>query len=173
MIDPELKYCPKCRDEYRAEIVACAACATILLTGAELLARQRAGQEKRATRKGELREDDELVSVRRGPLPEMRAYEQVLKREGIGTMLAGDEKACGKNCCPSNFDLLVRREEAPEAVQLIAAEIRRTAPLDGPGGGNSHHDAVFHDEAAETICPACGHSFPPASECPDCGLCFG
>jgi len=107
---------------------------------------------------------------RRGPLAELRAYEQVLKREGIATILAGEDKSCGKNCCPSNFDLLVRREEAPEAVQLIAAEIRRTAPLDGPGG--SHHDAVFHDEAAEAVCPACGHKFPPAPECPDCGLCF-
>lgn len=171
MIDPQHKYCPKCKDEYRAEIVTCATCEVTLLTGAELLARQREGLEKRAVRKGELREDDELVSVRRGPLAEMRAYEQVLKREGIGTMLAGDDKSCSKSCCPSNFDLLVRREEAPEAVQLIAVEIRRTAPLDAPGG--SHHDAVFHDEAAETVCPACGHSFPPAPECPDCGLCFG
>jgi len=171
MIDPELKYCPKCKDEYRAEIVACAACEATLLSGAELLARQRTGLEKRVTRKGELREDDELVSARRGPLAEMRAYEQVLQREGIATMLAGDDKSCGKNCCPANFDLLVRREEAAEAVQLIAVEIRRTAPLDGPAG--SHHDAVFHDEAAETTCPACGHCFPPAPECPDCGLCFG
>ncbi len=26
IIDPELKYCPQCRDEYRAEIVWCPAC---------------------------------------------------------------------------------------------------------------------------------------------------
>lgn len=171
MIDPQHKYCPKCQDEYRAEMVTCAACEVTLLTGAELLARQRAGLEKQTARKGKLRDDDELVSARRGPLAEMRAYEQVLQRQGIGTMLAGEDKSCGKGCCPSNFDLLVRREEADEAVQLIAAEIRRTAPLDGPGG--THHDAVFHDEAVETTCPACGHRFPPAAECPDCGLCFG
>jgi hypothetical protein len=171
MIEPELKYCPKCQDEYRAEIVACAHCDVALLTGAEILARQQAGLEKRANRKGALREDDQLVSVRRGPLAEMRAYEQLLQRQEIGTLLAGDQKTCGKNCCPSNFDLLVRHEEAAEAVQLIAVEIRRTAPVDGPGG--RHHDAVFHDEAAETVCPACGHRFPPAPECPDCGLCFG
>lgn len=171
MIDPQLKYCPSCNDEYRAEIIVCAVCETPLLTGSELLERQRAGMAKRGARKGVLREDDELVSVRRGVLAEMRAYEQVLQREGIATMLAGDNKSCGKGCCPSNFDLLVRREEAAEAVQLIAEEIRRTAPHDGPGG--LHHDAVFHDEAAETTCPACGHKFPPAPECPDCGLCFG
>lgn len=171
LIDPQLKYCPKCNDEYRAEILACAVCDSPLLSGVELLDMQRVGQDKRTARKGALGEEDELVSARRGPLAEMRAYEQVLQREGIATMLAGEEKSCGKNCCPSSFDLLVRREEAAEAVQLIAAEIRRTAPLDGPGG--SHHDAVFHDEAAETTCPACGHKFPPTPECPDCGLCFG
>jgi hypothetical protein len=170
MIDPELKYCPKCKDEYRSEIVICGVCEAPLLTGAEILARQRAGAEKRAARKGELCESDDLVSVRRGPLGEMRTYEQLLGAEGIAVMLAGDDKSCGKGCCPSNFDLLVRREEGAEALQLIEAEIRRTARIDTDSA--DHHGAVFHDQAAETVCPACGHKFSPASACPDCGLCF-
>ena len=170
MIDPQLKYCPKCKDEYRAEIVFCGVCEATLLTGAEILARQRAGEEKRATRKGDLSESDELVSVRRGPLGEMRAYEQLLKVEGIAVMLAGDEHSCGKGCCPSKFDLVVRQEEAAEALHLIEAEIRRTSRIDTESA--DHHDAVFHDEAAETVCPACGYRFQPAPECPECGLCF-
>jgi uncharacterized Zn ribbon protein len=170
MIDPELKYCPKCKDEYRAEIIVCAACEATLLTGLEMLARQREGEGKRSSRKGSLTETDDLVAVRRGPLGELRAYEQLLKAEGIATLMAGDEKSCGKGCCAGNFDLVVRREDAAEAVKLIEAEIRRTAQIDI--GSACHHDAVFHDEAVETTCPACGHKFPPSPECPDCGLCF-
>jgi len=170
MFDPELKYCPKCNDEYRSEIFACAVCEATLLTGIEMLARQRAGEEKRASRKGELSETDEMVAVRRGPLGEIRTYEQLLKVEGIATLVVGDEHACGKGCCPSNFDLVVRREEGPEALKLIEAEIRRTSRIDTESA--DHHDAIFNSEAAETVCPACGHKFPPAPECPDCGLCF-
>jgi hypothetical protein len=170
MIDPELKYCPKCKDEFRAEITVCAVCDANLLTGIEMLARQREGEGKRSSRKGRLSDTDDLVAVRRGPLGELRTYEQLLEAEGIATMMAGDEHSCGKGCCAGNFDLVVRREEAAEAEQLIEAEIRRTSRIDTESA--DHHDAVFNSEAAETVCPACGHKFPPAPECPDCGLCF-
>lgn len=34
--------------------------------------------------------------------------------------------------------------------------------------------AVVDFDAAETQCPACGHTFAPrgVTACPDCGLCF-
>ena len=131
MIDPELKYCPKCKDEYRAEIVACGVCGAALLSGAELLDRQRLGAEKRATRKGELSEADDLVGVRRGPLGEMRIYEQLLKAEGIASLLAGDDRSCGKGCCPSNFDLVVRRER----LSGMAGRLSGIGPLGTLGRG--------------------------------------
>lgn len=171
MFETDLNYCPKCQDEYRADIKICPACACDLLPGNEMIARAEKQQQKMADRQGELRPDDELVKVKHGPLAEMKVYEELLNRERIHTVLAGDESSCGKGCCGGNFDLVVRREEAHDAVQIIEAEIRRTAVLDSPvaQGGNG---AVFDPLAADNTCPACGHQFSGGMECPDCGLCF-
>lgn len=170
MFEPELKYCPRCSDEYRADIAKCHACGDDLLPGSEMIARAQGLREKQLVRLGELHADDELVAVRRGPLAEMRAYEELLNRERICTVLAGDESSCGKGCCAANFDLLVRLEEARDAVRIIEAEIRRTAVIEaaGPGPG----DSVFDPLATGNTCPACGHRFSGGMECPDCGLCF-
>ena len=37
-IESDLKYCPRCGDEYRAEIATCAACRCDLLSGRQVLA---------------------------------------------------------------------------------------------------------------------------------------
>ena len=141
MFESDLNYCPQCQDEYRADIEKCPVCACDLLAGNEMIARAEKQQQKMAGRLGELSPDDELVVVRRGPLAEMKVYEELLNRDRICTVLAGDESSCGKGCCGGNFDLVVRREEAHDAVQIIEAEIRRTAVLDSSvaQGGN---DAV-------------------------------
>lgn len=170
MFEERYKYCPSCLDEYRPEINVCAACQAELVTGEEMLARQQEEKARERGRAGELHGDDDLVSVRRGPLAEMKAYEKLLKSAQIGTLLAGDESSCGKGCCPGNFDLLVRREEARDALLIIEAEIKRTAVLDHEGGEGG--DSVFDPLAAENTCPACGHCFSGGTECPDCGLCF-
>ncbi|MDA8164207.1 MAG: hypothetical protein M0017_04145 [Desulfobacteraceae bacterium] len=171
MIDPELKYCPRCRDEYRAEIARCAACGIDLLTGAELLARERGRQEKLAARKGEITIFDKVVTIEKGPLPDMDHLAKLMAAERIATRLAGDEKSCGKSCCSSTFSLQVREEDAADAMRILAAEHRRTTACE-------HHpdyaDAVFDPAAGKTTCPACGFSFPTTTTtCPDCGLCFG
>jgi hypothetical protein len=170
LFDHELKYCPECNDEYRADIEKCHVCQCKLLTGGEMIVRHQEQLDRKSVRLGALHADDELVGVRRGPLAEMKEYEGLLNREGICTVLAGDDSSCGKGCCAANFDLLVRREEAYDATQIIAAEIRRTAVIDAvePGADES----VFDPLAARNTCPACGHCFSGGTECPDCGLCF-
>jgi hypothetical protein len=171
MIDPELKYCPKCHDEYRAEIDRCAACGIPLLAGADMLNVEKGRQEKLAARKGEITPADQVVVIERGSLHDLRHLEELLAAERIGTRLVGDDRSCGKNCCPSTFDLQVRQEDAADALRILAAEHQRTTAFD------HHHDyadAVFNPDAAEATCPACGISFSTATtECPDCGLCFG
>ncbi|MEN8134211.1 MAG: hypothetical protein ABFS18_01575 [Thermodesulfobacteriota bacterium] len=174
MFEQDLNYCPQCQDEYRADIEKCPVCACDLLPGSEMIARKEKQQQKMADRSGELSPDDDLVAVKRGPLAEMRAYEELLSGERICTVLAGDESSCGKGCCGGGtFDLLVRREEAHDAVLIIEAEIRRTAVIDSVAhDGAAAGDSVFDPLAPGNTCPACGHQFSGGMECPDCGLCF-
>ncbi|MBU0482325.1 MAG: hypothetical protein KKG47_14630 [Proteobacteria bacterium] len=169
MYEHDLKYCPDCNDEYRAEIEKCGMCGGPLFTGLEMEARSAARKKRMAGPVAELSIDEELVVIRRGKLAEIKVFEKLLAEQHIGTLLAGDENSCGKGCCGGNFDLVVRREDAEEASHLIDEEIR----CDAIGAdGNSHGDAVFNPEVAESTCPACGHVFKTAPECPDCGLCF-
>jgi len=172
MIDPELKYCPHCRDEYRPDISLCGVCGMELITGTQFLAMHESSEGKRAARKGEITAADELVNIQGGPLSDMRHLEELLNGERIGTMLVGDERNCGKNCCPSSFFLQVRREDAPDAFAIIQAEHQRQTALNDHG--DKVGDGVFNADAGQATCPACGFSFQTSTNsCPDCGLCFG
>lgn len=172
MIDPDLKYCPKCDDEYRADIENCAVCEIALITGRDKIAMQEAQQQQLAQRKGELSPDEDIVTIHSAPMQDMRHIEELLAAENIGTLVVGDEKSCGKGCCPSNYYLQVRREEAQDAFQIIQAEQQRVTALHHHD--TTHVDNVFNADASEATCPACGHTFSTTSTtCPDCGLCFG
>ena len=172
MFEQDLNYCPQCQDEYRADIEICPVCECNLLTGSEMIAREEKQQQRMADRSGKLTPDDDLVAVKRGPLAEMKVYEELLNRERICTVLAGDESSCGKGCCGGTFDLVVRREDGQDALQIIEAEIRRTAVIDSDSGEHGTGDSVFDPLASDNTCPACGHQFSGGMECPDCGLCF-
>lgn len=172
MVEPDLKYCPQCNDEYRAEIEKCAACGIELITGRQKMEMEEVLRKKLESRTAELSPDDDLVTLRRGPLSEMRRLAMLLNDEKIGTLLAGDEKTCSQSCCPTVYDLLVKREDGMEAFNIIEEEHKRTTGLTY----HEHPDAdiVFNPEAGEACCPACGHRFPTTgTTCPDCGLNFG
>jgi len=178
MVEPDLKYCPQCGDEYRAEIERCAACGIDLITGRQKIEMEEARRKKLASRVSELNPDDDLVRIRRGPLRDMRHFAGLLNNERIGTLLQGDLKTCGKDrfgntlATPTTYDLLVRQDDVMEAMNIIEAEHRRTTAL----AQHEHHnaDAIFNPAAEEACCPACGHCFPTTEKaCPDCGLTFG
>jgi hypothetical protein len=173
MVELDLKYCPKCNDEYRAEIEKCASCGVILITGAEKIAQDEERKKKFANRVTELSPDDDLVGLQRGPLSEMRHLEALLDREHIATLLLGDDKSCGQSCCPTVYTLLVRREDAQEAFDIMAEEHKKATGLDYHD--NSAADNIFNPEAGVACCPACGHTFSTTAgtTCPDCGLNFG
>jgi ribosomal protein L37E len=172
MIDPDLKYCPECNDEYRAEIEKCAACGIDLITGLQKIEMEEERQKRLEGRKTELSPDDDLVAIRRGPLADMRHLSDLLKGENIGTLLAGDDNSCSKSCCPSVYDLLVKREDGMDALHIVEDEHKRVTGL--AQHENANGDTVFNPHENEAQCPACGHSFPTTkTTCPDCGLSFG
>ena len=177
MVEPDLKYCSQCKDEYRAEIERCAACGIDLITGQQIIDMEETRKKELENRVSDLNPDDDLVTIRRGPLPEMQHLSNQLDDQRIGTLLVGDVNTCGKDRfgntlgTPTAYDLLVRREETMEALHILEEEHRRTTRLEEYE--HSKADSGFNPAAAEACCPACGHSFPTTeTTCPDCGLSF-
>ena len=172
MIEPDLKYCPECGDEYRAEIEKCAACGLELITGLQKMEIEEARRRKLASRTAELSPDDDLVVIHRGPLKDIRRLAELLEMERIGSLISGDEKSCGKSCCPTVYFLSIKRDDAMDCLRIIDEEHKRTTGL--AHHENVHDDVVFNPQAGEATCPACGHAFPTTeTTCPDCGLSFG
>lgn len=170
IIDPELKYCPRCNDEYRADITTCAECNLELLTG-EQMEEMIAGKEaEKSAISMELHPDDEMVNIRKGPVLQMKELQIVLERAGIPS-LAIKDNTCGKGCCGAELVLQVRMADINEVFATLEQEhVRSTALQDHD---TSHTDAVFNTRAEQATCPACGYNFPTTqTSCPDCGLCF-
>ncbi|MEN8258604.1 MAG: hypothetical protein ABFS09_12150 [Thermodesulfobacteriota bacterium] len=169
--ESDLKYCPQCQDEYRADIESCAACKITLLTGSEMLDMVSNSQQARNSRLGELGAGDDIVTIHKGPLADLKKLEKAFARENIGMMIVGDEGGCNKGCCPSTFFLQVRREDAQAAHALIQEDFRQLTGIDDHD--TRHSDAVFNQEDGQATCPACGFEFETSTTtCPDCGLCF-
>ena len=170
MIDPDLKYCPKCNDEYRAEIEMCAACQVQLITGSEIIDKE-ARRKRRTEQRDELTAADDIVVVHQAALADVRHLAALFKVEYIESLISGDESSCGKGCCAPKYYLNVRREDAPVALRILQEEYHRTTALAGHGADNI--DGVFDQDAGEAQCPACGSEFATTTTtCPDCGLCF-
>jgi hypothetical protein len=172
MIERDLKYCPKCRDEYRAEAETCAACAIALVWGAELVVMESNNGASRRNRKGPLTLDDQLVVVFQGALGDLKHLKDLLEADRIGAMISKEGGGCASGGCAPKFELQVRQEEVRDALEVLAQEHRRATALAEHDA--THAGAVFNPEAEEAICPACGFAFATTTTtCPDCGLCFG
>ena len=170
-IEPDLKYCPQCNDEYRADIVKCASCDIDLMTGAQVLA---AREQKEAGRNGramEILPTDEMADMLKGPIVDIKQVQALLKREGIPSLLVNDPKTCGKGCCGTEVLLRIRVSDVQDVRDVLGRQhVHATALAEHD---TSHAGSVFNTGAEEATCPACGFKFSTStSTCPDCGLCF-
>ncbi len=174
-IDPDLMYCPSCRDEYRAEMRSCAACGIDLISGVRMLDLQ-AQERQQRSELVVIAPDEQLVDLRQGPLAEMKRLRGVLEQAAVPALLAGEGQACsqgcggGKSCRGAELYLQVRLTDVREALAAIEADALRHG---GIKAGAVSPEAVYDTNRPEAVCPACGTHFPTSSPaCPDCGLCF-
>ncbi len=156
--DPELNYCPQCDEEYRADIMMCADCTVLLISGQEKIASEEGAVKQREPRCMDLSTDDDLVNIRKGPLLEMKKMQQLLAKEHIPSLIAGEKSgSCGKGCCGVDLYLQIKREDGELAMEVLTKDFHRTTALD-------HHDlthvqAVYDQGVSKTVCPACGFRF--------------
>jgi hypothetical protein len=170
-IDPDMYYCPSCSGEFRLNVPYCPVCRMKLVSGADKLAQEALGKERHCQRSMVLEPGVALVTIRKGPLQEMKYLQKVLERGYIPGLISGDEGGCGKGCCGPEMYLQIRKEDVDPALEILAKDFVRSTSLDCHD--LSHASAVFDPSADETHCPACGCRFPPSvGACPDCGLCF-
>lgn len=167
-IEPDLKYCPKCNDEYRAEIIVCADCGIELISGSKILA-QKSG--KKAPRNMTISPNDEMVKIQKGSVVEVKQLQAMLKREGIPSQAVSEDGSCGQGCCGPSLVVQVRKTDLDEVRVILEQDYIRSTKLE-------EHDistagAVFDTTVEKATCPACGHNFSTTlNACPDCGLCF-
>ena len=171
-IEPDLKYCPHCADEYRAEIQTCATCSAELLTGVQMQAQLEACRQKKTQRSLEIFPDEPMTTIRKGPVMEMKQLQSFLLQQGIPSLATKESpENCTKGCRGVELLLQVRTSDLHEVVTALEQEHRQTTGL-------SDHDTslagvVYNVHVEEATCPACGFRFSTRSAtCPDCGLCF-
>lgn len=171
-IDPEMNYCPECEVEFRGDIIKCPTCDVVLMTGDEKIERKIAEVSSSHLRSMDISPDDELISIRKGPLKDVKSLQRILASKRIPSILAGDEGTCGKGCCGPEMILQIKSEDLDEAEGVLARDFVKSTALNIED--LKHADVIFDERAAETVCPACGCTFSPTvGACPECGLCFG
>ena len=170
-IDLQMNSCPSCGDEYRVASSHCLACNIPLVSGKEKLERVMAAEEALRGRSMDISPADDLVSIRKGPLKDMKYLQKLLASERVPAVLAGDESTCGKGCCGPELYLQIKKQDMSLADAILARDFIKSTALDGHDLSNAA--AVFDHLAVETVCPACGCRFSPTvGACPECGLCF-
>ncbi len=169
MFEPDLKYCPQCGDEYRAEIVLCASCGLKLVCGVDIASAAEADIGGRGDG-GVITEHDRLIALQRGGILDMKQLKNLLEKAGIPALLAKDD-GCRGGCCGPEVLLQVRQQDGERAVILLRKEFDRTTVIDDYAVGSA--EAVFTLDSSRVLCPACNCEFTPdGPDCPECGLCF-
>ncbi len=167
----DMQYCVHCDDEYMPDVPRCGVCGADLISGKDLLSTKQNSDAKLTARLGNLTASDEIITIFKAKVGEVKRLEKLLKAENIGTIIVGDD-TCGKGCCGGNVELKVRMQDARDALSIIEDDLDKATRIDD-------HELVavdngFDQSVVEHICPACGTTFATSTTtCPDCGLCFG
>lgn len=169
MFDDELKYCPVCHDEYRAEISLCATCDVTLIRGAQMQTKSDS-LSKNAKKPAVILESDRLIPLTRGRLLDLKRVKNVLAAIGIPSVLVNDDEYRNGCCGGPELMLQIRWQDQQKAEAALQQEHELTTGQQAYSGGVA---TIFDPQDEEVTCPACGHEFNPSgSKCPDCGLCF-
>ncbi len=88
-VAPEMRYCPDCGDEYRAEIRQCASCNIPLISEAEKREQLRLGDRAFDGRSMDITAQDQRVAIRQGKLRDLKPLRMLLTQERIPTLLSG------------------------------------------------------------------------------------
>lgn len=170
-VDPEMYYCYSCGEEYRLALENCLSCGGVLVSGTVRLAQLQEEQAHRSRRANSLAPGAELVTIRQGPLLEMKNLQKVLARGGVPGLIGGDAAGCGKGCRGPEMYLQIGKDDVDLALKILAEDFVRSTALDSHDLCNA--SAVYDPTARETVCPACGSRFSPSvGDCPECGLSF-
>ena len=105
------------------------------------------------------------------PVAQAEAMKRKLATHGIEVALIHNEVTCTTGCSLT-VEVWAHPDDVPE-IGRLSAEARHEE-LTAMGYDPALADSVFDPSAGEATCPACSTTFATtASECPECGLCFG
>lgn len=168
-VHSEMKYCPKCGDEYRAEFVECVACGIALIDGSVKKSALKEIDKAIANRPTKIEAGDDVVTLQKGPMKDMKQLKKRLEQHYIPALLASDGVPPGGCCGGPQLFIKVRREDAEVAVHILGKELSAVTHI-------AEHDItgieeVFDEHKGDNVCPACLHIFSSKDgACPDCGL---
>lgn len=168
-VNSEMKYCPGCGDEYRAEFVECVACGVALIDGEVKKEALSKIDRAIASRPSEISTSDDIVTLQKGPMKDMKELKKCLGQHYITALLVSDGVPQAGCCGGPQLFIKVRREDAEMAVHVLSNELSAVTHI-------AEHDLtgigeVFDEHKGDNICPACQHIFSSKDGiCPDCGL---
>ena len=93
-IDPDMRYCPQCGDEYRPDIEQCVGCSVALISGMDKLAQAKKQHQDFYSRSMEIGSDEPRVAIRGGKLRDLKPIQRLLAEQRIPAMITGEAAGC-------------------------------------------------------------------------------
>ncbi|MEF9475784.1 MAG: hypothetical protein L0958_03660 [Candidatus Mariimomonas ferrooxydans] len=150
----QIKICPDCATEYFPHIENCADCDTALVLPEEVK------KVQEGKKRLKLKALESQVVIREADNKWIEELYNVLIEYGIPCSVTADP-GCKKGCSADTRQLLVSRQDAEKANELIEEYYTEVHP----------EARASKEMVSQGKCPACAaHVGSDAVECPDCGL---